>query len=159
MSGLYLSLAWFPWLVDVWRGMAAAFGHSDTLISMFLWCCLSLWFFHSHFFLPASGGSSGCLLIFFRHSFELNQFINLLFFFVSLVIQFDEGQVRHYNSGRSAGQWRTGEGRKVRKDGSWEMLTGPPHFGSGKLLIQNYVYAVVWDYIFWFRWGLLFLTY
>lgn len=42
-----------------------------------------------------------------------------------------------------------GEKRRIRKDGNWEMLTGwelgngHPHFGSGKLLIQNYVYAVI----------------
>lgn len=109
---------------------------------------MMLRFFPSHFFLPSSGGSSGCLLIFLEHFFELNQFINLLFFLVSLIFQSDKGQVRHYNSGRSADQWRTGEGRRIRKGGSWEMLTECPYFGSGKLLIQNYIYAVVWNHNF-----------
>lgn len=129
MSALYQSLVWLPWLVDVWREMAAVFGHSNTLASTFPVLSGSVVLPQPS--LPLCFWRKLRMSINFLQEFFWSKSIcNLLFFFVSLVFQLGEGQVRHYNSGRSADQWRTGEGRKIRKDGNWEVQTRHPHFCS-----------------------------
>lgn len=110
MSALYHSLVWLPWLVDVWREMAAVFGHPNTPASTFPVLSGSVVLPQPS--LPFCFWRKLRMSINFLQAFFWPKSIcNLLFFFVSLVFQLGEGQVRQYNSGRSADQWRTGEGR------------------------------------------------